>query len=206
MKSRLVFSALACVVSIAFSSWASAQITATLNGDVRVAADLNALPTGGLVGDENGGFTSLVIGVNNPGTGAPGVENWALMGFDASAATGETVSGATLTIGVQTGFGGGTNHGTADDFLNIHEMYATNAGWDPGGQGIQNNATNVAAEGVVSFNYRGHSTTGNEVPWQDASGANVDIFIGAFSTTPVGTSVAGWVSGEAPGDLSLPCK
>ena len=39
------------------------------------------------------------------------------------------------------------------------------------------------------------------MPWQDASGANVDIFIGAFSTTPVGTSVAGWVSGEAPASV-----
>ena len=100
--------------------------------------------------------------------------------------------GATLTIGVQTGFTGGTNHGTADDTFSIHELFATNAGWAPGTQAIQNNATNIAQDGVVTFQNRAHGAPGTAVQWQDAAGTNVDNIIGAFDpSAAIGNSVSG---------------
>lgn len=136
MNRKVVLSVLACALAVISHGFAFAQIDATLSGDVRVTGDLDELPGGGNAGDENGGFTSLVVGINDGN-----VQNWALMGFDTTAAAGETITGATLTIGVQTGFGGGANHGSADDTMSIHELFATNAGWMEGSQGIQNNAT-----------------------------------------------------------------
>ena len=133
---------------------AFAQIDATLTGDVRLAGDLDELPSGGQVGDENGGNTSLLIGVN-----AGSVENVSLIGFDTSAAMGQTVNGATLTIAVGTGFTGGDNHGSELDTITIHELFDTNTGWNPGTQGITNSFGNVAAPGVVSFQFQGHDNT-----------------------------------------------
>jgi len=185
MKKKTFLCILACVVAVTLNDFASAQIAATLTGDVRLAGDLDELPTGGNVGDENGGSSNLVIGIN---TG--NVDNFALLGFDTSLATGEVVTGATITISVQTAFTGGGDHGSVADTLSIHELFSTNAGWVPGSQGVANTAANVAANGVVSFQNQAHGTGGTL--WQDAAGTDVDNLLGAFdSTAPIAT-IGGW--------------
>ena len=77
MKRKMVFYVVVCFVSVVLNGSAFAQIDATLTGDVRLAGDLDELPSGGQVGDENGGNTSLLIWVN-----AGSVENVSLIGFD----------------------------------------------------------------------------------------------------------------------------
>ena len=52
------------VCSAQFAAAATGEIETITTADVRLAGDLDELPTGGLVGDENGGGTSLIVGIN----------------------------------------------------------------------------------------------------------------------------------------------
>lgn len=191
MKKLSISFTIAAMV-LATTSIAFAAEVAIRTGDVRVTGDLDELPGGGNAGDENGGFTSLVVGLNSPAR----VQNWALLGFDFSGAdTSVVATGGRLIIGVQTGFTNG-NHGTAADSFVIRELYSSNTGWTEGTQSIANNATNVAAAGVVTFQEREAATS----PWLDADGNAVDNMLGAFDNTVqvnVGT-VSGYEQAAGP--------
>lgn len=196
MKKLSINFSIAAIVLTA-TSLASAGEIATRTGDVRVTGDLDELPGGGNAGDENGGFTSLLVGVNSPGR----VQNWALLGFDFSGADPAAVAtGGRLVMAVEQGFSNG-NHGTSADSFVIRELFPTNTGWTEGGQTIQNNATNVANPGVVTFQEQAAATS----PWLDAGGSAVDNFIGAFDgTVQVNTgTVSGYENAAGPPILTF---
>ena len=191
MRKFYIGAALA-IAAAAVPTLAPAQIVATRTGDVRVTADLDLLPGGGNAGDENGGFTQLIVGLN---TGR--VQNWSLLGFDLSTvSTPADISvGGELTIGVNPDFRNG-NHGDTGNSFSVHELFGLNNGWVEGTQGIQNNATNIAQDGVVTFQQQAFNTT----DWVDASGAPVANFISAFDSTPLDT-VPGYNAGFSPASL-----
>ena len=193
------------VCSAQFAAAATGEIETITTADVRLAGDLDELPTGGLVGDENGGGTSLLVGIN---TG--NVDNFALIGFDTTDPSGllagQTILSAEITVGVQTGFSN-ANHGDETNTLSIHSLFETNsvAGWMGGGAAIQNNATNVASNGVVTFQLREFNTGGAGGEWLDATGAALPNMLGSWDdTTPINTNtINGWVSGSAPTSITF---
>lgn len=182
----------ALAVAALLPSFASAQIGALRTGDVRITGDLDELPGGGNAGDENGGFTGLVLGAN---TG--NVENWALFGFDLTSISAPPVIGAEFIVDVNQGFTN-ANHGDSGNSFSIFELHGTNSGWLEGGQGIQNTVANVANPGVVTFQQQAFGST----DWQDAAGANVDNFMDAFGPTPLAT-IPAYNQGAGPAQLSF---
>ena len=187
---------LATVVLLACSESANAQIFANLRADVRVTgiepANNGGVTDGGNAGDENGGNTQLIVGINS---GL--VQNWALYGFDGIVPNGQAVTGATLTIVPNGAFTNG-NHGSVEDSFNIHQVFTTNAGWNGGGQAISNNATNMANPGVVTFRQAGWTTQ----DWLDAGGNSVPNILGAFDATPL-ASTGGYDQGAEPALLTF---
>lgn len=191
---KFIFPLLSVIALSAMPLAASAQLEAVRTGDVRVSGDTR-VAGGGLNGDENGGFTSLIVGINTNL-----IENWALVGFDTTGAEGQTATGAEFTINVQTGFGGGANHGSEADTFTLHNVFASNTGWDEGTQSIS--ASDAEADsGAVTFLQRAYQ----EDNWKDASGADVSDFYGAFDPTPISTAetINGWVSGSAPDSITF---
>lgn len=187
---KLAF-AVALIAAMPFT--ASADVMAIHDGDVRITGDLDDLPGGGNAGDENGGNTLLVVGVN---TG--NVQNWALFGFDTSAGAGEVATGAELVLDMNLLTNG--NHGDASNTFGIHELYSGNLGWVEGGGGIQNSAMNVSAPGLVTFQQRAFDGgTGNGIDWVDGAGTALPNFIGSFDPAEINTNtVNGWENGTLP--------
>ena len=185
----------ALAIAAAVPTLAPAQIVANRTGDVRVTADLDELPGGGNAGDENGGFTQLIVGQN-----VGRVENWALLGFDLSTVStpADISTGGELTIGVNPDFRNG-NHGDDGNSFSVYELFGLNNGWLEGSQGISNNVANVAADGVVTFQQQAFNTT----DWVDASGAPVANFIGAFDNTAPLDTVPAYNAGESPASLTF---
>lgn len=158
---------LCMVLAFAMSSTTFADVIVFSQGDARIfTSNMNA----------NGGVTNsgALIGLNTAG-----VDNILLHNFDnLSAVAGTTVTGATITANVATGFTN-PNHGTADDTIVLSEIYVGNSGWDQGNTAI---TTGSATDGSVSYAFQ--STTGNaatEVQWMDANGSVSDIR-GALTT------------------------
>ena len=169
---KLNISIAIAVAVVAAPSIAFGSNLATRTGDVRVTGDLDDLPGGGVRGGENGGFTSILVGLN---TGR--VQNWGLLGFEfTDVDPADVATGGRLVIGVAQAFTNG-NHGTTADSFVIRELYAGNTGWQEGTGTIGN--TNNLNSGDVTFAERGFGTS----DWLDAAGNPVDNFIGAFDGT-----------------------
>lgn len=185
----------ALAILAAVPTLVSAQIVANRTGDVRVTADLDLLPGGGNAGDENGGFTQLILGLN---TG--NVQNWALLGFDLSTvSTPADISvGGELTIGVNPNFTNG-NHGDTGNSFSVYELYGLNNGWLEGTQGIANNAVNVAQNGVVTFQQQAFNAT----DWVGNLGNPVTSFLDAFDNTAPLDTVGAYNQGAAPASLTF---
>ena len=139
--------------------------------------------------EANGGGDSSLIGINTAG-----INNWGVNQWDLSAIEGVTVTEVTLTFSINAGFAN-ANHGTDMDTVSVHQLYDTNAGWIEGGQSV--NMSNVETMGGVTFNFQSQTSETEGTPWQDASGADVANFLGAFDPTPIDTAPA-YNQGEAP--------
>ena len=189
MKIKTSF--LGMVVLLAFSQvFCHAQIVNSL-GDARLINE----PSGNR-NDNNGGNTAsgVLIGVN-----ATAVDNIIVHDFsDLSAVAGQTVTGATVTIGVATGFSAG-NHGSVDDIITLSEIAVGNTGWTQG-TGTITGTDNVATDGSVSFNNRSEFGDATSVAWVDSTGSAVSDLSGAL--TLLG-SQAGYNVGAAPATLTF---
>ena len=173
-----------CVAIVALTAFLFTNTYAqfSANGEhARLADGTNA--------EANGGGDSSLIGINTAG-----INNWGINQWDLSSIQGRVVTEVTLTFAVNAGFAN-ANHGSALDTISIHEMYSTNAGWLEGGQLA--NASNEETMGSATFNFQAQDSATLGTPWQDASGADVANFLGAFDATPIDT-VAGYAVGEGP--------
>lgn len=192
MKNLNVHFLLAIGVATLLPAISTAQtvVTAGNTTDVRISADLNSLPSGGNNGDDNGGFDSRLIGLNSNN-----IENWALMGFDLTPLAGSSVASATITVNIAATPFNNANHGDTADFFTIHELYDGNAGWLEGNRTI-GQAVASQAGGAATFQNQsdaGATPDPSDVPWVDATGANLENFIGAFDSTALNTNtIMGW--------------
>lgn len=172
------------------SSAQTELVTAGNTIDVRISGDLDELPLGGNNGDDNGGADSKLVGLN-----LNNIQNWALVDLDLDPVAGSTVISATITITVSPVPLNNPHHGDTDDFFTLHELYAGNAGWLQGTRTIGQPAANQADDAATFQNRAdvGPTPDAGDIPWVDATGANVDNFIGAFNPTALNTNtVPGW--------------
>ena len=192
MKNLNVHFLLAMGVATLLPAISTAQtvVTAGNTTDVRISADLNSLPSGGNNGDDNGGNDSSLIGLNSNN-----IQNWALMGFDLTPLAGSSVASATITVNIPATPFNNANHGDTADFFTIHELYAGNAGWTEG-DGRINGENADGADGAATFQNQsdaGATPDPSDIPWVDATGANLENFIGAFDSTALNTNfIMGW--------------
>lgn len=144
--------------------------------------------------EANGGGDTSLIGIN---TG--GVNNWGINQWDLSEIAGDTVTEVSLSFVVNQSFAN-ANHGSALDTISVHQLYSTNAGWIEGGQVV--NASNVQTGGAATFNFQAQTSATEGTPWQDASGADVANFLGAFDPVAI-DSVAGYTEGNGPATIDF---
>ena len=111
---------------------------------------------------------------------------------------GQTVSGATVSIAVATGFSAG-NHGSVADIINLSEIAVGNIGWNQG-TGTITGADTPATDGSVSYNNRSEFNSASSIAWVDSGGNAVGDLSGAL--TLLG-SQAGYNVGEAPATLTF---
>lgn len=162
----------ACLLAGLFTAPSQADVVVGDLGDARLVTE-----PGGARDDNNGGNTAsgALIGIN-PG----GVDNFMIYDFsDLSAASGITVTGATVTVFVEAipannGIGAG-------DTISLHEIALGNSGWAIG-NGIITAADTPADNGSVSFANRVQfNGSGTTEAWVDAGGTDVANVLGAFS-------------------------
>ena len=143
--------------------------------------------------DNNGGNTAsgALIGVN-----AGGVDNILIHGYDdLSAVSGQTVSGAVVTIGIATGFSAGNHGSAADDTITLNEIAIGNLGWIEG-SGVIGGTDIPATDGSVSFLHAAEFNDATSVDWVDSAGNPVADLRGAL--TPLGTVPGYDVGGGTP--------
>ena len=193
MKTKASFLSMVVLLAVSQVFCHADGVVINSQGDARLINEAD-----GDRNDNNGGNTisGALIGTNTP----PAlVDNFLIHDFaNLSAVAGQTVSGATVTIAVATGFMN-ANHGSVDDIINLSEIALGNIGWDQGVGAITGGDT-PATDGSVSFNNRSEFNNASSIAWVDSGGAAVSDLRGAL--TLLG-SQPGYNQGAAPPTLTF---
>ena len=145
--------------------------------------------------DDNngGGGTSRLIGVNTEG-----VENYAVYTMDLSGLAGQVTSGA--TVSVTSTLLSNSNHGSADDAIQLNVLASPNAGFVNGTNTISG-VDNLTDDGSISFlnriqfNDSPGAPSGTTLPWLDDQGVAVANLLGTMTSVGI---TSGYEAGEAP--------